>query len=75
MTFEDFKVLDFPPPQSSLRGRDGGLAYIFCWVADDVETPLYGGQAKRLAGRTNDYYLAQLRHGWHRSRCAAGHFE
>jgi hypothetical protein len=59
MTFEDFSVVDFPPARGSLFSASG-FVYVFCWVADGVEIPIYVGQTGRFAGRMNDYSLASF---------------
>jgi len=59
MKFEDFSVVDFPARDS--LSSPAGFVYVFCWVADGVETPFYVGQTKRFSGRMNDYDLANFK--------------
>jgi hypothetical protein len=60
MSFEDFAVADFPIARSSVSPPEG-FVYVFCWVADGVETPFYVGQTNRFSGRMNDYSLANFK--------------
>lgn len=59
MKFEDFSVTDFPVVRGSISSPEG-FVYIFCWVANGVETPFYVGQTNRFSGRMNDYSLANF---------------
>jgi len=58
--FDGFTVVDFPPSTGSPPETPGGYVYVFCWIRDGDESAFYVGQTKRLAGRMNDYYLAQF---------------
>jgi hypothetical protein len=59
--FDGFTVADFPPcGTGSLPKTPDGYVYVFCWIRDGVESAFYVGQTKRLAGRMNDYRLAQF---------------
>lgn len=60
MVFDNFSVVDFPPPEGSLVGHVGGHVYVFFWIQDSVEVPFYVGQTRRLAGRMDDYRCAQF---------------
>jgi len=60
MKFEDFSVVDFPLARGPILPPDG-FVYVFCWVADGVETPFYVGQTNRFAGRMTDYALANFK--------------
>lgn len=52
--------MDFPLSTRSLPETTDGYVYVFCWIRDGVESQFYVGQTKRLAGRMNDYRLAQF---------------
>jgi len=58
--FEGYKAVDFPPPARSLPETSDDYVYAFCWILDRLENPFYVGQTKRLAGRMNDYRVAQF---------------
>lgn len=60
MRFEDFRVADFPIAKGPVSSPEG-FVYVFCWVADGVETPFYVGQTNRFSGRMNDYSLANFK--------------
>lgn len=58
--FGGFTVVDFPSLTHSLPETRDGYVYVFCWIRDAISIPFYVGQTKRLAGRMNDYCLAQF---------------
>jgi len=58
--FEGYEAVDFPPHARSLPETSDDYVYAFCWILDGVESPFYVGQTKRLAGRMNDYRMAQF---------------
>lgn len=58
--FDGFTVVDFPLSTRPLPETPDGYVYVFFWIRDGVESPVYVGQTKRLAGRMNDYRLAQF---------------
>jgi hypothetical protein len=60
MSFEDFSVVDFPLASGPILTPEG-FVYVFCWVAEGVETPFYVGQTYRFSGRMNDYRLANFK--------------
>ncbi len=58
--FDDFAMVDFPLSTLPFPETSDGYVYVFCWIRDGAESPFYVGQTKRLAGRMNDYRLAQF---------------
>jgi len=59
MDFDGFSEVTFSPAKGQLP-ESGGFVYIFFWVADRVETPIYVGQTNGLAKRMEDYEQANF---------------
>lgn len=61
MVFDGFSVFDFVPELDVVRSQFGGVVYVFCWLANGVETPFYVGQTNRFSGRMRDYGIASFK--------------